>query len=420
MYCDKLLNDVTEIVIVNGVVLIMECLPYYSNAAVSLFLKKGSRDETENEAGYAHFMEHMLFKGTNNDSKVSLSEKFDKLGGQINAYTSKEEVVLYNIVPSIYLNESLLLMLDMFNNALIQNSEIELEREVILNELNMTLEDPQDKLLEDFFSNFFNNSGLAKPILGNEKSIKEVTSDKLIKFYEDFFTGDSLIISVVGNFNKQNIIDIVNSYKFRKSEVRSEKPYSITSEEFGFTKMSSELVHIINGNLTAFEKPESYFHISLLNIIFGDSMSSRLFQRVRDNMGLCYTINSDIDYFRKEVLFTTYFSVMPSKLSTTVSVVSEEIEKLKQYGITADELEKAKKQKTCQFILSNDQLVKRMNSNIYFHLYYDNKINKNDALSIIENTQASDLNNLIEMIFKGEKYTHLLYKQKPKDKLWKI
>ncbi len=411
----------TEIHILdNGITLIMEHLSHYSTSAITFFLKSGSRDETDNESGYSHFVEHMLFKGTLTEGKLSLSEKFDHIGGHINAYTSQEEIVIYNLVPSIHLEESLLLMTDMFNNSIMDQQEINLEKDVIINELNMINDDPQEKILEDFFQNIFPDSGLGRPIIGIEKSIKTIDSQKLTCFYNNTFSGNNLIISIAGNCNTDRIKNIVAGIQFRKTNLIHEDIAMQTKKQWGFTKMSSELIHVLSGRVLYKKDPQFYFRISLLNMILGGSMSSRLFQKIRDNLGLCYTINSDIDHFRNETIFSVYYSVMPSKLEKTAKTIQETINEIIVKGITEEELYKVKKQKIGQMILSSDQLTKRMNSNLYYNLYYKNAINKNDAIKIISETNVSDINEIISLLFSTDSFTQLLYKKKPKDALWKL
>lgn len=400
--------------------LLLEPIEGFNSVSVSFFLKKGSRDETLNEAGFTHFAEHMLFKGTKSENKLSISQKFDKMGGHINAYTSQEEIVIYNRLPYFCLQENISLMCDMFNNSVFDENEITLEKDVILNELNSIYEDPQEKIFEDFYNNIFPDSGLGRPIIGNEDSINSVNKDKLFNFYNNFFSGEDLIVSIAGNFEENAVINQFENVNFRKCNRASEYSAPLTTLNSSFTKMNSELIHIVAGSVAFDPSPNFFVHLSLLSMLLGETMSSRLFQEVRDNLGLCYSINTQVHTHRKQILLTIYLSVLPSKLLPAVDAVSKVIDTLLNKGISEDELENAKQQKIGEIILSNDVLNKRMNSNIFYHLFYNNKINKKDIIKIINETTREDISKIIHLYFTNKFYTHSLYRKNIKDFKWKF
>lgn len=407
----------------NGVILLLEPLSHFSTVSLAFYNKLGSRDEAENEAGYSHFVEHMLFKGNEKYSKDFLSLKFDEMGGYVNAYTSREEVCIYNTIPNYYLEDSIHLMEQMFNRSIFDDKELASEKSVILNELNSTLEDPQDKLWEDFFANLFPNYGLGRPIIGYESVIQDVTREKLITFYHKNFTANNLIISIAGNFNPDKITHLIEDLTFRINYDCSSgsKETKITSEKFGFTKMQSEHVHILAGSVIKQTSHELNIKTNILSTLLGDSFSSRLFKKVRDELGLCYNISTQTDRLRNEILFSIYFSVEQSKYNKAIEVVNEVICELLEHGLKEGELEKIKKQNIGELLLTNDSLHRKMNSNIYYHLLTDNKINQQKTIEFIKNISEEDIMSIArEFLVSNKIYTQVLYKKKVDMPIWKF
>lgn len=405
----------------NGATLLLEPLSAFSTASLAFFTKFGSRDEAKNEAGFSHFIEHMFFKGCEKYTKDELSSKFDEMGGFINAYTSKEEVCIYNTVPEYYLEDSICLMEQMFNRSMFNDKELSVEKDVILNELNSTLEDPQDKLWEDFFANFFADCGLGHPIIGYEQIIQDVTRENLMTFYQKNFTANRLIISIAGNFNPDKVTHLIENLDFRTAygNLENKKDLKISSEKFGFTDMKSEHVHVMFGSVIAQNSLEFSLKTSLLSILLGDSFSSRLFKKIRDELGLCYTITTQFEEFRNETLFSIYFSVDYSKYNKAIEAVNQVICNLLEHGLVDGELEKIKKQKIGEILLNNDNLSRKMSSNIYYHLISDSKMNKLKSIEIIKNISAEEIMSLARDFLNSQKiYTHVLYKKKVNQPKW--
>lgn len=398
----------------NGITLILEPLTTSSTVSIAFFNQLGSRDEKKTEAGYTHFIEHMLFKGTKQNTKESIAAKFDEMGGFINAYTSKEEVVIYNQVPFYFLEEALLLMSDMFNHSLIERKEINAEKNVVLNELYATEEDPQEKLYEDFFKNLFPDSGMGHPIVGYETTLKQITKEKLESFYTNFFTANRLILSLAGNFDPDHIKRFLEQIPFRISRENSFSSTEYVHKErpYGFSKKPSELVHVMAGTFLWDKSPSLYVRSNLLSLLLGESISSRLFHHIRDELGLCYAINTQTEAFRKEILFSLYFSVSQSKLKKSIEAIHRIIGELLDKGIPSEELEKIKRQKIGEILLFDDNISKKTNTNIYCYLFAQDDFNKNEMIKMIENTTSNDLMEIAQYFLNSKNmYTHALYKK---------
>ena len=401
----------------NGVTVLLEQLNEYVSSSAGFFLRKGARDELANQGGYCHFCEHMIFKDTTSYTKDQIASIFDKMGGFINAYTSHEQVVLYNRVPPYYLMENLQMMYDMFQNSTFDQKEAELERQVIINEINSTLEDPSDKLHEDFMMNIFPDHSLGLPIIGTKEIINNTLRDDLYRFYLDNFHADDLIISIAGNFDKDKVLKYLDSLRFRRGTKSKSSKAAAAKGGYHFTTLPSEQLHIMAGNANFELDDAEYFRLGLLNTIFGESMSSRLFQRVREELGLCYTIYSYIHKYRSEYLFAIYTSIQPENVDIAMDAISGVIRELLDKGISAEELEKVKDQKVGSILLGSDVLQKRMSSNAYFESRFKKSYKSNDLIDIIRDTSLKHMTGLINKVFIKDNFvTHGLYKKKVKMK----
>ena len=407
-------KKVKKIVLDNGLNIIIDQAQNYQSVSIGFFLKKGSRDENINQLGYSHFCEHMIFKGTDKLNKKQIAENFDKMGGYINAYTTHELIVIYNRVPYFYLEENIKLIYEIFNNSIFDKKELDMERDVIINEIHSEFEDPHEKVYEEFMKNIFPDQSLGYPIIGNEESINNVKRDELYQLYQNIFNIDDLLIVLSGKIDEKKILKTLEQLKFRRKKkqiIIEENAIQKTQGNF-FINLPSEQVHIISGTSKFNTNNESFIKIGILNLIIGESMSSRFFQKIRDELGLCYSIYTFFNKFRKENLFGFYMSVRPGNINKAFDETSSIIKDLLKHGITKEELIQAKEQKIIEIILNNDVLQKRMQKNAFMDIKFGRIYSINEIISIIENTTLNDLNEIINKIFINNNFiTQTLYKK---------
>jgi len=405
------MQNLKRTTLTNGLVLITEELDHFKSVSIGFYLKRGSRDESNYEKGYSHFCEHMLFKGTNKYGKEDIANIFDSMGGSFNAYTSHELVLVYAKVPYFNTKKAIELIYDIINNSLFDEKELELERNVILNEINMSLEDPQDKVSEDFTFNLFPNSSLGSPIAGTVESISNVTREELFSFYEKNFCSDDIVVVVTGNINIDEIYSYLSSFTFRRNNKNINKLTLQGDNTSSFTTMPAEQIHIITGTTKFSITEENAIDLQLLNMIVGESMSSRLFQEVRDNLGLCYSIYSYIQKYREESLFAIYVSILPKDLTKSIPAISNVLKKLIDFGITEEELEKVKQQRVADIILNSDLLQSRMKKIAFYEIVYNKLYDEDEIINKVQKTNVDKINPLIKEIFKSENFfTQGLYK----------
>ena len=286
---------------------------------------------------------------------------------------------------------------------------------MIISEIRSVLEEPQEKIHEDFISNMFKGNSLSSPIIGNEQSINEVPKDVLSNFYKKTFTSENLVISIAGKYNKDEVVNFLNKISFRKNDIKpaTENKAKQTSEKSDFTILPSEQLHIMTGTSQFDMTTEEYFRCGLLNVIIGESMSSRLFQRIREDLGLCYSIYSYFNKFRYENVFGLYLSILPKNGNKAISEISKIFKEIKKDGVNIKELEQIKTQKIGEIILNYDILQKRMQRSAQFEIKYGRNFTHNEIIKIINQTTIKDMNSLIEKIFiKDNFFSQYLYKKK--------
>lgn len=417
----KISNEkISSIILNNGIKIIFDELDNFNSTSIAFYIKKGSRDENNKQSGFSHFCEHMIFKGTNKYSKSDIASIFDKMGAYFNAYTTNELIVIYNIVPFYYIDKTIDIILDMINNSVFIEREVDLEREVIINEIRSDFEDPHEKVHEDFISNIFFESPLGKPIIGYEKIVKNAYRDDLFEFYKETFVSDYITVILSGKFNKKKIIDTLNNFNFISSEkkvVFNNFEAKQTKSNFNFTKLPSEQVHIILGTSKFEMKDNDFVKYNLFNLIMGESMSSILFQKVREELGLCYSIYSFLNKYRFENLFGIYVSVIPDNINKIIDSLSNIIIELKDKGITDKQVEDAKDQKIVELIINNDILLKRLKRIALMDIILKRDYYLNNLLELIKNVTKDDLNNIINNLFIKENFfTQVLYNKNLKMK----
>jgi predicted Zn-dependent peptidase len=419
----KFTENIEKFNLENGLKVIFNQNLSFQTASIGFFLKNGSRDENSKEQGYSHFSEHMVFKGTPQLDKKQIANRFDKMGGYINAYTTHELVVIYNRIPFFYQEENISLMYEMFQNSEFDKKEFDLEKEVIINEIHSDLEDPHEKVHEDFMKNIFPDNPLGLPVIGTESSIEQSTKDYLFRFYNEKFTVDDLSIVIAGNFDKVKILEQLKNLKFRRKT--DQKSALLKAEQKTYnscmTVLPSEQVHLILGTSKFSLTDDFYIKMSLLNLVLGESISSLLFQKIREDLGLCYSIYSFYSRYRLENLFGIYASVMPKNVQKTYTAISNVLKDFKRDGISNTSLEQAKNQKIGEIILNHDLLQKEMQRIAYMDLIFNKIYPLEELVKIIQSTTLDELKSMIDDIFKVENFsTQILYKSDIKQGEWEF
>ena len=384
----------------NGLTIVGEEIPYLKSVSLGIWINTGSRLESEKESGVSHFIEHMLFKGTKNRSAKDIARDIDRLGGEINAFTNKECTCYYVHLLDEHINKGIDVLSDMILNSSFDTNDIDKERFVILEELKM-YEDSLDDLSYDLLvENVYPNDGLGRNILGNRKTIRSLKREDILNYYNKYYVPNNAVISICGNFNFEEIVKVIED----KFEQWQEKEVNIEVKEANYTpcfvtkNKDSEQVNIaINLKAIPEENEKEAYALSVVNNIFGGSTSSRLFQSIREEKGLVYSIYSSQTLYRKCGELGIFASTSEEYLKEVYDLIIEEIKNIRENYITEEELEESKEQLKGNYILSLESI----NSKMLAHgeaMLLNNKLKKEDE--IIEHINAVNMEQVKDIINK--------------------
>ncbi|CUB23225.1 Protease 3 precursor [Bacillus subtilis] len=348
----------------NGVRVVLENNPTVRSVAIGVWIGTGSRHETPEINGISHFLEHMFFKGTSTRSAREIAESFDRIGGQVNAFTSKEYTCYYAKVLDEHANYALDVLADMFFHSTFDENELKKEKNVVYEEIKM-YEDAPDDIVHDLLSKAtYGNHSLGYPILGTEETLASFNGDYLRQYMHDYYTPDRVVISVAGNISDSFIKDVekwFGSYEAKGKATGLEKPDFYTEKLT--RKKETEQAHLCLGFKGLQVGHERIYDLIVLNNVLGGSMSSRLFQDVREDKGLAYSVYSYHSSYEDSGMLTIYGGTGANQLQQLSETIQETLATLKRDGITSKELENSKEQMKGSLMLSLESTNSKMSRN---------------------------------------------------------
>ncbi len=336
----------TRYTLSNGLTVLFDHMPQVESISIRILFKVGSRDELNSIDGISHIVEHMLFKGTNKRTAKDIAEEFDMIGGYLNAYTGKEKTVYYAKV----LKDDAVVGIDILSDIIINSTHIEeelkKEKTVIMQEISDLIDDPTDVLFEAVWEKAFANHQIGKPIAGTHESVKLCSRDNIINYIKQYYNPTNSFLSISGSFDEKETLDLINQ-KFGYWTSSDEKPEAYTIPEYAGgdvrIKKPIEQAHIAIAFKGVSIHHEDYYSHQITALIAGGSMSSRLFQEVRENHGLAYNISAFASNYNDCGLWGVYASTDPESLKELVDVTINELKKMAS-NITEKEITTAKAQ----------------------------------------------------------------------------
>ncbi len=385
----------------NGIVILFQNLPYSQTLSIGLWIKVGSRYENFKERGYTHFLEHMLFKGTSNRTAKQIAEEIDRVGGYLNAATSREYTYFYVTIPKTQIELSLDILSDMLFRSLFLEKEVKNEASVILEELISYEENPEDYIHDFFYKNFLTKNSLGLEIIGTRESVLSANSKKIKAFYNKYYSTNQMILSIVGDLDWKQVFD--SSQKFFsnfKSHSNPNLKISIPKKSYTFhyKKRKMEQTQILLGMEGVKKDLNLAVKISLFSHIFGGGMSSRLFQKVREEKGYCYSISSYSSSYRDTGVFSIYCATSGKKFVDCLESIFQEILLLKEKGFTKQELEDAKTNQIGNLILSTESAEQKMMDMSLQEIYFQSYYSIQDRIQAIQKISLEELNQFKDQI----------------------
>lgn len=389
----------------NGIKVILYEMEYVSSVSIGFFVKIGTVNEINYNNGISHMIEHMLFRGTSKRSSFDIVNSIDNIGSEINAYTSKECTGIHTHVLSDDVVLPIEIISDMIMNSLFKSSEIEKEKDIIVEEIR-SYEDDSEELSYDLICKLiYKNTPLAWPILGTIESVNLISREEIIKYYNEFYTKDNIIISIAGKFCTNEIVNLLNN-TIGKFENENNNNLSFESKDilkagFNFKYKNIEQIQLDFAFWGPSETHELLYATYIIDNILAGSMSSRLFQKLREDLGLVYSIYSQVNTYKSIGDLMISISVNPENIRKVANIIINELEKIKTEGISEKEFINSKKYLIGNIILNSESTNSYM-SIFAKELILANKIKTiDDIVKCIKNTTLDDINKVIKIIFKS-------------------
>ncbi len=382
----------------NGIPVVMEQLNNFRSFIIGIWVKVGSRNEPPEENGISHFLEHMFFKGTEKRTPSDIAFEIDSLGGDLNAFTSRENTAFYVKVLDEYKESAIDLLSDIFIHSKFPDEEIEKEKGVIKEEIKLVEDTPDDYIHDLFNKTIWGDEGLGQPVLGRRDTIRHFSRESLLTHVERYYGTADMVISCAGKFDHQDVIDKLNHYfgNLRRGSAPAMKGTNTFKSETAIYEKDLSEVHLCIGvEAIPFASPERY-DLALLNSILGASVSSRLFQEIREKKGYAYSIFSFTSSYKDTGYWAVYAGTGRKKARAVSEMILREMKGL-YATITEQELKRAKDQIKGNLLLGLESTSARMQSiarqEIYFGRYFSNQ-------EIIKAIEAVSLKNVKDLAYR--------------------
>ena len=386
----------------NGLRVVMESIPFVRSVSFGLWVRNGSRNETPETNGMSHFIEHMMFKGTDKRSAMEIADTMDAVGGQLNAFTAKEYTCYFTRTLDTHFDVALDVITDMFFKSKYDPAEIDKERIVILEEISMFEDTPEDLCVDLLQYRTFPQNPLGMSILGTPETIGSFKHDDFKSFLKARYRPQNVVIAVAGNIDEKDVLEkITKAFEDFKDESNGwEEPKAIYSPGFSVKEKDIEQVHLCMGFPGIPTGLDDAYALAAVNTILGGGMSSRLFQKIREEHGLAYSVYSYNASYSDTGVFVIYAALNPSQVYDVLGLITQEVRGMFTERITNEQLSKAKEQLKSNFLLSLENAASRMNSIGRTLLMLNKVITPDELVAKIDAIDMDTFYNVCDKIFK--------------------
>ena len=399
---------VNRTVLPGGLRVVTEYVPSVRSASIGVWVNVGSRDEGPTDAGAAHFLEHLLFKATPTRTSVEIAQAVDAVGGELNAFTSREHTCYYAHVLDEDLELAVDLVADVVLNGVCAPDDVEVERDVVLEEIAMRDDDPEDTLGDVFLASMFGDHPVGRPVIGSVDSVSAMTRSQLRSFHVRRYVPDRMVVAVAGNVDHRNVVSLVREY-FGHRLVHGRTPQAPrkgTGRVAGRPRLDlvhrdSEQTHLSLGVRVPGRRWEHRWALAVLNTALGGGLSSRLFQEIRESRGLAYSVYSAVDTFADGGALSVYAACLPERFGEVARVTTEVLGAVTRDGITADECRIAKGSIRGGLILGLEDSASRMNRLGRSELNHGEYRSIDDTLAHIDKVTVEEVNAVARRVLAG-------------------
>lgn len=381
-------------VLPNGVRILTEKIPHVRSAAVGIWVGTGSRFESASENGAAHFIEHMLFKGTERRSAAELAEQMDHIGGQINAFTTKDCTCFYGRVLDTHLSLAIDVLCDMFFSSRFDEADVISERGVILEEIGMYEDTPEDLVIDRLFSEVYRGSSLARPILGKKTTLEKMTGGTLRDFMSRKYRSGDIVVAISGSFADDEVKFLHDRFSDMPKNRRARLPCAKYSPCLTTKRKKIEQNHLCFGFPCVSNLNPDRYAMQLLNNILGGGMSSRLFQELREKRGLCYSAGSFLSTQDDTGLYCVTSALGADSEAAAIGVIGEEVRKIKDSGVADTELDRAREQVKANILMGLESTNSRMSRMARCELIYGRVPSTEETIAAYDAVTRADVQRL--------------------------
>ena len=408
-------------VLPGGLRVVTEHMPGVRSASVGVWINVGSRDEGRSVAGAAHFLEHLLFKATPTRDSVQIAQAVDAVGGDLNAFTSREHTCYYAHVLDEDLEMAVDLVADVVLNGVCAPADVEVERDVVLEEIAMRDDDPEDTIGDVFLTSMFGDHPVGRPVIGSADSVSAMTRNQLHSFHTRRYAPERMVVAVAGNVEHRDVVALVREY-FGARLVRDRTPRPPRkgagrpggSPALTVVHRDFEQTHLSLGVRVPGRHWEHRWALMVLNTALGGGLSSRLFQQIRETRGLAYSVYSAIDTFCDSGAFSVYAACLPERFDEVAAVTADVLETVARDGISADECRIAKGSLRGGLLLGLEDSASRMNRLGRTELNYGKYRTVASTLAHIERVGVEEVNAVARKVLRGRFGAAVLGPHSPK------
>lgn len=394
----------------NGVPVVMESLKNMRSVALGIWVKVGSRNELPEKNGISHFLEHMFFKGTKKRTARDIAVEIDSLGGDLNAFTSKESTAFYVKVLDEYLEKGVELLSDVFLHSTFPEEDVEKEKKIIKEEIKMVEDTPDDYIHDLFNQTVWGHSGLGQPVLGRRETVRSFTKDDLLSHIRKYYGTKDIVISCAGNFEHEHLLSMLNKNlgNLRRGSEPEKGALPDFKGKFEVFNKGLSGAHLCLGVKGLPQASKERYGLYILNTILGAGVSSRLFQEVREKRGLAYSIYSFLASYFDAGIWGVYAGVSRKKVQEVLELILKEMHSLKD-TLNEAELKRAKNQLKGNIILGLESTSSRMNNIARQEIYYGRYYSPREIMKEIDSITLNQLKDLAERLVKKEWFSLTVY-----------
>jgi predicted Zn-dependent peptidase len=398
-------------VLPGGIRVITEWMPHVRSVAVGVWVETGSRHEPEGRAGISHFIEHLVFKGTASRTAEAIARQMDSVGGQMDAFTTKEHTCFYVQVLDDHLPMAVDLLTDILLGSLFDAAELEREKSVVLQEIKMVEDTPDDLIHDLFAAQVWADHPLGLPILGTREAITGYHRDTVVAHFGEYYVPPRIIIAVAGNVRHDRVVDLFGAgfNGFARTAIEDRSPAPVMRPGVNIVHKDLEQVHLVIGFPGLPHAAPERYAMFLLNDIVGGSMSSRLFQEIRERQGLVYSIHSGVQAFRDTGTLYVYAATDAPNFSKVLKSVLKELRDLKKTGISEEELRRAKDHLKGSLMLSLESTSSRMNRLAKHEMHLNAFLTMDQMLAAIDSVRHEEVQALLGDVIDEERLALTTY-----------